>query len=103
MENDLIHRSTALAILRDLKEAVGNYAPVDDIDDAIDMVKGLKAVDAAEVVRCKDCLNCGMKASIKYDGYRDDARLCMVQYAVVLPDDYCSRGEKMAAEVTDEQ
>ena len=51
MENDLIHRSTALAILRGLKEAVGNYAPVDDIDDAIDMVKGVNAVDAEPVRR----------------------------------------------------
>lgn len=59
-------------------------------------------IDAVEVVRCKDCLNCGMKASIKFDGYRDDARLCMVQHAVVLPDDYCSRGVKMDAEVQDD-
>ena len=46
MENDLIHRSTALAILRALREAVGNYAPVDDIDDAIDMIQNVNAVDA---------------------------------------------------------
>ena len=63
----------------------------EDIEDA-------PTVDAVEVVRCKDCLNCGMKASIKFDGYREDARLCMVQHAVVLPDDYCSRGVKMDEE-----
>lgn len=65
------------------------------IDDA-------PGVDAVEVVRCKDCLNCGMKASIKYDGYRDDVRLCMLHGIAVLPDDYCSGGVKMDAEVSND-
>lgn len=63
------------------------------------LVKDAPTVDAVEVVRCKDCLNCGMKASIKYDGYRDDVRLCMLHGIAVLPDDYCSGGVKMDAEV----
>lgn len=86
MENDPIHRSTALAILRDLKEVVGNYAPVDDIDDAIDMVKEVNAVDAVEVVRCRDCIN------------RDQAFRCIALYYGFNPHDhwFCANGKRDA-------
>lgn len=65
----------------------------------VEAIEKAPAVDAVEVVRCRDCLNCGMKASIKYDGFRDDVRLCMLHGIAILPDDYCSGGVKAEAEV----
>lgn len=70
--------------------------------DLLEAINNMPTVDAVEVIRCRDCLNCGMKASIKYDGYRDDVRLCMLHGIPVLPNDYCSGGVKMDAEVSDD-
>ena len=67
--------------------------------DLLDAINNTPTIDAVEVVRCRECLNCGMKAAIKYDGYRDDVRLCILHGIPVLPDDYCSGGVKMDAEV----
>ena len=99
MNNDLISRS---ALLKNAyssgmwnRETQKFDLKVVDVDDVINT----QAVDAVEVVRCKDCLNCGIKAAVKYDGYRDDVRLCILHGIPVLPDDYCSGGAKMDVEV----
>lgn len=88
-------------------EVVGGIVPEGyDVDsylagnrEILEMIDNAPTVDAVEVVRCKDCLNCGMKASIKYDGFRDDVRLCMLHGIAILPDDYCSGGVNADAEV----
>lgn len=102
--NDLISRSALLDKIGWWIEDMANAHLLDEryyraMKRAEAFVEEMPAVDAVEVVRCKDCLNCGMKASIKYDGYRDDVRLCMLHGIAVLPDDYCSGGVKMDAEV----
>lgn len=76
-----------------------NQAMRGGIRKALRIAETAPAVDAVEVVRCRDCLNCGMNASIKYDGYRDDVRLCMLHGIAILPDDYCSGGVKADVEV----
>lgn len=100
MNNDLISRSE---IRKHILNMTGMFTDelgfVLSSDAVIGAIETVPTIDAVKVVRCKDCLNCGMKASIKYDGYRDDVRLCMMHGIPVLPDDYCSNGAKMDAEV----
>ena len=71
------------------------------IRKALREIETSPTVDAVEVVRCKDCLNAmKMPESVReYFGYREDVLDCGVGGGVMLPDDYCSKGCKMDAEV----
>lgn len=62
-------------------ELYGNQSPV--ALSFIDETKDAPSVDAVEVVRCKDCINYGMKCCQK-DKY----------FVSVKEDDFCSRGVK---------
>ena len=86
-ERELVRRIAELPDLRNLNTSTVGKC-----------IKECRTIDAVQVVRCRDCLNFGIKASIKYDGYRDDVRLCMLHGIPVLPDDYCSGGVKMDLE-----
>lgn len=101
MNGDLISRSTLLDgyDVRKVTEYDESGCGMTYKAVPVEAIEQAPTVDAVEVVRCRDCLNCGMKASIKYDGYRDDVRLCMLHGIAILPDDYCSGGVKADVEV----
>lgn len=105
MNNDLISRAAAIEIAMEYCPDDDGSCSKADIDtrEMLDELENLPAIDAVEVVRCRDCLNRGMKASIKYYGYRDDMWLCMLHGIAVLPDDYCSGGVKADEEVNGDE
>lgn len=49
MNNDLIHRSAALAVLEELKNHVASPDPVGEVADAIETMRKVQAVDAEPV------------------------------------------------------
>lgn len=49
MNNDLIHRSAALAVLEELKNHVASSDPVGEVADAIETMQKVQAVDAEPV------------------------------------------------------
>ena len=66
MNNDLIHRSAALAVLEELKNHVASPDPVGEVADAIETMRKVQAVDAEPVrhgrwimrggkFRCSEC------------------------------------------------
>ena len=56
MNNDLIHRSAALAVLEELKNHVASPDPVGEVADAIETMRKVQAVDAEPVRHgCEYC------------------------------------------------
>lgn len=52
------------------------------------------AAEVTQVVRCSDCVCMGKRPPLP-EGYREDCGWCMLHGRVVLPEDYCSNGERM--------
>lgn len=50
--------------------------------------------DVVQVVRCRDCVCMGKRPPLP-EGYREDCGWCMLHGRVVLPEDFCSNGERM--------
>lgn len=53
--------------------------------------------DVTQVVRCRDCVCMGKRPPLP-DGYRKECGWCMLHGRIVLPEDYCSNGERMGEE-----
>lgn len=69
----------------------GQYiAGIGEVVNAIDVFEQIKdapTIDAVEVVRCKDCKYLGIKDLVYgYCKYR--------MTGIIMPDDYCSYGER---------
>ena len=66
----------------------------DVISDVLDIIDEAPAADVTQVVRCKDCVCMGKRPPLP-EGYREDCGWCMLHGRVVLPEDFCSNGERM--------
>lgn len=64
------------------------------IHDVLDIIDAAPAADMVEVVRCMDCVCMGKRPPLP-EGYREDCGWCMQHGRVVLPEDFCSDGERM--------
>lgn len=64
------------------------------IHDVLDIIDEAPAADVTQVVRCKDCVCMGKRPPLP-EGYREDCGWCMLHGRVVLPEDFCSNGERM--------
>lgn len=64
------------------------------IQDVLDLIDEAPAADVVQVVRCKNCVCMGKRPPLP-EGYREDCGWCMLHGRVVLPEDYCSNGERM--------
>lgn len=64
------------------------------IRDVLDIIDAAPAADVVEVVRCRDCVCMGKRPPLP-EGYREDCGWCMLHGRVVLPEDFCSNGERM--------
>lgn len=64
------------------------------IHDVLDIIDAAPAADVVQVVRCKDCVCMGKRPPLP-EGYREDCGWCMLHGRVVLPEDFCSNGERM--------
>ena len=64
------------------------------IRDVLDIIDAAPTADVVEVVRCRDCVCMGKRPPLP-EGYREDCGWCMLHGRVVLPEDYCSNGERM--------
>lgn len=62
--------------------------------DVLDIIDAAPAADMVEVVRCRDCVCMGKRPPLP-EGYREDCGWCMLHGRVVLPEDFCSNGERM--------
>lgn len=103
--NDLIHRSAALAVLEELKNHVASPDPVGEVADAIETMRKVQAVDAVEVVRCRDCRHSIETSEQERElwGLSNDHMECCWFGSNVFANDFCSYGEReMDAEVEDE-
>ena len=67
------------------------------IHDVLDIIDAAPAADMVEVVRCRDCVCMGKRPPL-LEGYREDCGWCMQHGRVVLPEDFCSDGERMEEE-----
>lgn len=58
-----------------------------DVDEAIERIANFPAADVVKVVRCREC---------KYYSFDNGAKWCVLHkgLAMVLPDAFCSYGEK---------
>lgn len=61
------------------------------------IIDAAPAADVTQVVRCRDCVCMGKRPTLP-EGYREDCGWCMLHGRVVLPEDYCSNGERMEEE-----
>lgn len=101
MNGDLISRS---ALLADIEESVvfsvKNGQPSAEIRGAnkiTDRIKAAPAVEAVEVVRCKDC-----KFYQDWGDGNITCRLWTDQWdAAIIPDAFCSHGERRADDASD--
>lgn len=64
------------------------------IHDVLGIIDEAPAADVVQVVRCKDCVCMGKRPPLP-EGYREDCGWCMLHGRVVLPEDFCSNGERM--------
>ena len=64
------------------------------IQDVLDLIDEAPADYVVQVVRCRDCVCMGKRPPLP-EGYREDCGWCMLHGRVVLPEDYCSNGERM--------
>lgn len=62
--------------------------------EQIELVSKTHVADVVQVVRCKDCVCMGKRPPLP-EGYREDCGWCMLHGRVVLPEDFCSNGERM--------
>lgn len=107
--DEVVHRFLIGAQISEIAD--DTYNPVEDIEELlrqrmsetareIDALKKAQnndaapAADVVEVVRCKDCVCMGKRPPLP-EGYREDCGWCMLHGRVVLPEDYCSNGERM--------
>ena len=91
MNNDLISRSALIEYFKDLERALAKarcFNAADAIQGAVKKIKTAPAVDAEPVIRCNVC---------KY--YETDTGYCHMHDHGMDWDDFCSRGEKVYAEV----
>ena len=77
--------------------SVADLIPDVVIHDVLDIIDAAPAADVVQVVRCKDCVCMGKRPPLP-EGYREDCGWCMLHGRVVLPEDYCSNGERMEEE-----
>lgn len=61
--------------------------------DALDYIQQLET-ERVEVVRCKDCIMVMKLSDAEKRLFRNDALKCSMTGCIVLPNDYCSYGEK---------
>ena len=64
------------------------------IHDVLNIIDAAPAADVTQVVRCRDCVCMGKRPPLP-EGYREDCGWCMLHGRVVLPEDFCSNGERM--------
>ena len=89
MENDLIKRHTALAVLRALEEAVMVSDVQTEVASAMETIRDVKPVDAIEVIRCKDCDAYG-----KSPFGHPHIGWCIVEGAHRPQEHYCAYGKR---------
>lgn len=107
--DEVVHRFLIGAQISEIAD--DTYNPVEDIEELlrqrmsetareIDALKKAQnndaapAADVTQVVRCRDCVCMGKRPPLP-EGYREDCGWCMLHGRVVLPEDYCSNGERM--------
>ena len=87
-------RAAVIAYHDSLKpQSLGILADV-VIHDVLDLIDEAPTADVVKVVRCRDCVCMGKRPPLP-EGYREDCGWCMLHGRVVLPEDYCSNGERM--------
>lgn len=64
------------------------------IQDMLGLIDEAPDAYVVQVVRCKDCVCMGKRPPLP-EGYREDCGWCMLHGRVVLPEDFCSNGERM--------
>lgn len=67
------------------------------IRDVLEIIDKAPAADVTQVVRCRDCVCMGKRPPLP-EGYREDCGWCMLHGRVVLPEEFCSNGERMEEE-----
>lgn len=64
------------------------------ICNVLGIIDAAPAADVVQVVRCRNCVCMGKRPPLP-EGYREDCGWCMLHGRVVLPEDFCSNGERM--------
>lgn len=87
--------------LIDADKMIGDLSAIASVFKAITldgMIEGIKrqaTIDAVEVVRCRDCIFAEPISEDKI-GYRERELSCAWLGCAMLPEDFCSNGERRA-------